>query len=198
MSDNSTHCGGSTCLCQSKLQGVLQKYFGFSNFRPGQAEAALAILHGQDVFIRMATGSGKSLCMFLGPLSKSNVAIGVIISPLNGLMHQQVRILMHCIRTQLTILFKTRSNFSVRLVLLPFTLELVAQSMMLFQWEAIALVGLCSFGYITACMNFCACNMYSFYVTRDCCATSLEKYFSNTFLCKKFSTGSSGRGSLHS
>ena len=65
---------------------------GSTVFRPGQLEAALAILHGQDVLVRMATGSGKSLCMFLGPLAKSDAAIGVIISPLNGLMQQQVYI----------------------------------------------------------------------------------------------------------
>ena len=92
MSDGHIHSchGGSTCVCPMKLQEALQKYFTFSSFRPGQMEAALSVLHGQDVFVRMATGSGKSLCMFLGPLSKSDVAMGVIISPLNGLMQQQV------------------------------------------------------------------------------------------------------------
>ena len=84
----------SACLCQLKLQEVLRKYFDFPSFRPGQREAAFfAILHGQDVFVRMATGSGKSLCMFLGPLGASDVAIGVIISPLNGLMQQQISVL---------------------------------------------------------------------------------------------------------
>lgn len=83
--------GGRSCSCQGRLQGALLKYFNFSSFRPGQFEAALAVLHGQDVFVRMATGSGKSLCMFLSPLAKSDAAVGVIISPLNGLMQQQVR-----------------------------------------------------------------------------------------------------------
>ena len=87
---NSCH-GGNPCSCREKLHGVLQKYFKFSSFRPGQMEAAHAILHGHDVFVRMATGSGKSLCMFLPPLSKNAMAMGVIISPLNGLMQQQVR-----------------------------------------------------------------------------------------------------------
>ena len=50
----------------------------------------MPILHGNDVFVRMATGAGKSLCMFLAPLSISELAMGVIISPLNGLMDQQV------------------------------------------------------------------------------------------------------------
>lgn len=88
-------CGGDeSCTCKSKLQDALRKYFGFSCFRPGQMEASLSVLHRKDVFVRMATGSGKSLCMFLGPLAKSDEAIGVVISPLSGLMDQQVRI--HC------------------------------------------------------------------------------------------------------
>ena len=50
----------------------------------------MPIFHGNDVLVRMATGAGKSLCMFLAPLSVSERAVGVIISPLNGLMDQQV------------------------------------------------------------------------------------------------------------
>lgn len=91
MSDSPIHSchGSSSCLCQIRVQGALQKY---DSCWPGQMEAALAVLHGKDVLVRMATGSGKSLCMFLGPLSKSDEAIGVIISPLimNRLMQQQV------------------------------------------------------------------------------------------------------------
>ena len=49
-------------------------------------------LCGKDVFVRMATGSGKSLCMFLVPLGLSESAMGLVISPLNALMEQQVYI----------------------------------------------------------------------------------------------------------
>ena len=73
-----------------KLHDVLLKYFSFSSFRDGQLEALLPVLHGRDVFVRMATGSGKSVCMFLGPLALNDSAIGVVISPLSGLMEQQV------------------------------------------------------------------------------------------------------------
>ena len=92
MAASNKHCcqGGQTCSCSSKLKDVMQQFFGYSTFRPGQLEASLSVLHGHDVFIQMATGSGKSLCMFLGPLAKSAEAIGVVISPLNGLMEQQV------------------------------------------------------------------------------------------------------------
>ena len=58
----SGHCDGTSCSCKSKLQKMFRKYFGFSSFRPGQMEASLAVLHGKDFFVRMATGSGKSLC----------------------------------------------------------------------------------------------------------------------------------------
>ena len=77
-----------------KLQDVLQKYFSFSSFRDGQLEALIPLLHGRDVFARMATGSGKSVCMFLGPLALSDSAIGLVISPLNGLMEQQVSVVL--------------------------------------------------------------------------------------------------------
>ena len=50
----------------------------------------MPILRGNDVFVRVATGAEKSLCMFLAPLSMGELAMGVIISPLNGLMDQQV------------------------------------------------------------------------------------------------------------
>ena len=53
-------------------------------------EASRAILHGRDVFVRMSTGSGKSLCIFLAPLCRSEEAMAVVISPLNGLMDQHV------------------------------------------------------------------------------------------------------------
>jgi len=82
--------GSSFCVAQQKACATLQHVFGFNDFRPGQLEAILPALHGQDVFVRMATGAGKSLCMFTPPLAYSSCAIGVIISPLNALMDEQV------------------------------------------------------------------------------------------------------------
>ena len=57
--------------------------------RKGQFEATLAVMHHKDVFVRMATGSGKSLCMFLPPLATKDDSMGLITSPLNALMDQQ-------------------------------------------------------------------------------------------------------------
>ena len=73
-------------MVTDKLQEGLRKYFSYSSFRDGQLEALLPLLHGRDVFVCMATGSGKSLCMFLAPLATSEDAIGMVISQLNGLM----------------------------------------------------------------------------------------------------------------
>ena len=78
------------CPVYTKLVPTVRKYFGYGALKPGQAEAILALLHGNDVFVRMATGSGKSLCMFLPPLMCGKSACAVIISPLVGLMSSQV------------------------------------------------------------------------------------------------------------
>ena len=76
-----------TCVGYRKLKEALQGHF---KFRPGQLEALLPVVHGKDVFVRMPTGGGKSLCMFLVPLAVNKKAIGVVVSPLVSLMDQQV------------------------------------------------------------------------------------------------------------
>lgn len=83
----------STCPAVLKAQETLQEVFGFSEFRGGQLQAVIAAMHGLDVFIRMSTGGGKSLCMFLPPLCVS-ASIGVIISPLNAIMDEQVLVIL--------------------------------------------------------------------------------------------------------
>ena len=79
----------SECCVYDRIHRELSR-FGYSDFRPGQLDAVLSILHGNDVFVRMATGCGKSLCMFLPPLVHGEKAAAVIISPLVGLMDEQV------------------------------------------------------------------------------------------------------------
>lgn len=78
------------CSGYQRIKCALQQYFKYNTFRPGQLEALLPIIHGNDVFVRMRTGGGKSLCMFLLPLAMSENAIGIIVSPLVSLMDQQV------------------------------------------------------------------------------------------------------------
>ena len=84
-------CSGLQCPARLRLEGTLQQYFKFTCFKSGQMEAILPLLRGKDVFVRMATGSGKPLCMFLPPLAVSSTAMAVVISPLIGLLDQQVR-----------------------------------------------------------------------------------------------------------
>ena len=74
------------CTAQVLLLAVLRDVFGHQSFRPGQLDAILPVAHGKDVFVHMATGGGKSLCMYLVPLCFSNEAVGLIISPLVGLV----------------------------------------------------------------------------------------------------------------
>ncbi len=70
---------------------LLATVFGFSEFRPGQAEIVDAVLAGQNCLAIMPTGGGKSLCFQLPALCRGGVT--VVISPLIALMRDQVRAL---------------------------------------------------------------------------------------------------------
>ncbi|WP_050527914.1 DNA helicase RecQ [Pseudorhodobacter aquimaris] len=70
---------------------LLASVFGFSEFRPGQAEIVEAVLAGQNTLAIMPTGGGKSLCFQLPALCREGVT--VVISPLIALMRDQVRAL---------------------------------------------------------------------------------------------------------
>lgn len=67
---------------------TLQKFFGFSDFRPGQLEIVLAILQKKDVLAILPTGGGKSLCFQVPALIFPGTAL--VISPLISLMKDQV------------------------------------------------------------------------------------------------------------
>src|SRR4051795_6044439 len=70
---------------------ALREHFGFSSFRPGQAEAVDAALDGRDLLVVMPTGAGKSLCYQLPALMRPDLAL--VVSPLVSLMQDQVEAL---------------------------------------------------------------------------------------------------------
>ena len=67
---------------------ILQKYFGYDTFREHQQEVIAALVAGSDAFVLMPTGSGKSLCYQIPAMLRKGV--GVVVSPLIALMHDQV------------------------------------------------------------------------------------------------------------
>ena len=70
------------------IQHTLKTVFGFHNFRPPQQEVIERVLAGEDVFLVMPTGGGKSLCYQIPALHRDGVAI--VVSPLIALMKDQV------------------------------------------------------------------------------------------------------------
>jgi ATP-dependent DNA helicase RecQ len=67
---------------------ILSSVFGYQEFRPPQGQVIEAVLNGEDVFVLMPTGGGKSLCYQIPALVRPGV--GIVISPLIALMQDQV------------------------------------------------------------------------------------------------------------
>ena len=74
------------------IEHTLRTVFGFHAFRPPQREVIERVCSGEDVFLVMPTGGGKSLCYQVPALHRDGVAI--VVSPLISLMKDQVDALL--------------------------------------------------------------------------------------------------------
>ena len=70
------------------LLAILERYWGYTSFRPLQQQAMDAVLSDRDSLLVLPTGGGKSLCFQAPALARDGLAI--VVSPLISLMKDQV------------------------------------------------------------------------------------------------------------
>jgi len=79
---------GTEAGSNDTLAGILERYWGYSSFRPLQREAMDAVLQRRDSLLVLPTGGGKSLCFQAPAMALDGLA--VVVSPLISLMKDQV------------------------------------------------------------------------------------------------------------
>ncbi|MBO1624422.1 RecQ family ATP-dependent DNA helicase [Bacillus arachidis] len=89
------------------LEDYLYKWFGYSEFRPGQKEVIADLLQGKDVVAMLPTGRGKSMCYQLPGLMQDGTVL--IVSPLLSLMEDQVAQLKYVVKNRVIALNSFRT-----------------------------------------------------------------------------------------
>ena len=94
---------------KKQIYAALKSHFGFDTFKGNQEAVICNLLEGNDTFVLMPTGGGKSLCYQLPSLMMEGTAI--VVSPLIALMKNQVDVingmsetagLAHCFNSTLS------------------------------------------------------------------------------------------------
>jgi len=78
----------------TQAEAILKNTFGYGAFRSVQKDVVAAILNGEDAFVLMPTGGGKSMCYQIPSMVRKGT--GIIVSPLISLMKDQVDALVRC------------------------------------------------------------------------------------------------------